>query len=563
MIETDVHQQLRAFLRSQGELPWLHHLTMARLVARSLRVKRTAIIQVGSAAGTGRHRLSYLTPVLLAPESVVIVAASDVQRRLIHIELPRLRQWLGNRPHAQRPIIQCQDRSTLPDLTRTAALVLVSPEIWLASTLACSSSSSCPFRGITTIIDGADDLEQWARQILTLDIQPSHWQGLMLAYPDAADTIRDTRVALTHHVLRHPPSPYECWNLDNQERQWLQDLLNRLEHIGDLGDRALPHWKQLSNTLATPDHPVLVHLDRRMGQFHLSCSPLHLANRLAPLWHSQTTILIGSCLDGDAQASIFQQRVGLDRLQNLDTAKPPHGSDAPQSQTGENGIAPDMPHPTLTCLKFSPDRQQESIQLYLPDRLPLPNTPQYQQALLHHIHQLLSRYDALDGDVQGEPGTTVILVSDLPLKNQLATRLAANFGSRVRVEETGLDDNGILVCTWEFWRSHQQNLPVPQLLVMAALPIPSLEDPRVASYVAYYKQQRQDWFRLYLLPTALSELQRAIAPIRQAAAQPNAPESLVALLDSRVVHRSYGQQVLAALSPLARISYIDENCPRP
>jgi ATP-dependent DNA helicase DinG len=31
----------------------------------------------------------------------------------------------------------------------------------------------------------------------------------------------------------------------------------------------------------------------------------------------------------------------------------------------------------------------------------------------------------------------------------------------------------------------------------------------------------------------------------------------VALLDNRVNHRSYGQQVLAALSPHARINYVD------
>ncbi|MEM9771097.1 MAG: ATP-dependent DNA helicase [Cyanobacteria bacterium P01_D01_bin.73] len=587
MIETDVHQQLRAFLRSQGELPWLHHLTMARLVARSLRVKRTAIIQVGSAAGTGRHRLSYLTPVLMSEEPIVVVATAEVQQRLIRVEIPRLRQWISDRPAAtpmptdssnshpisQRPIVQCPRWEDLyklsafkPTSDSPSPLVLISPTLWLQSHL---SDTESPLSGITTIIDGADDLEDWARQLLTLELHPSDWQELMLAYPDSAETIRDTHVALTHRVLKHPPSPYECWTLDSQERQWIQELLENLNQVGKLGDRALPSWQQLSQTLTTPDHPILVHLDRRMGQFHLSCTPLHLADRLAPFWKNQTTLFIGSCLDGDAQASIFQQRVGLDQLQNLDIADDATNSIPRQEQcngspTASKSVAPDMPHPTLTCLKFSPDRRQESIRLYLPDRLPLPNTPQYQQALLHHIHQLLERSHLPcpplneDVDETNAAGVTVILVSDLPLKNQLATQLAANFGSRVRVEETGLDDNGILVCTWGFWRQHQQSLPVPKLLVMAALPIPSLEDPRVASYVAYYKQQRQDWFRLYLLPTALSELQRAIAPIRQSAAQPNAPDSLVALLDSRVVHRSYGRQVLAALSPLARINYLED-----
>ncbi len=566
MIETDVHQQLRAFLRAQGELPWLHHLTMARLVARSLRVKRTAIIQVGSAAGTGRHRLSYLTPVLLWSEPIVLVASTEIQQRLIRVEIPRLRQWLSDRPLAQRPIVQChqwQTLSTLPDLTIPSAsptLILVSPTLWLQSRL---SDPQSPLHGITTVIDEADDLEDWARQLLTLEIHPSDWQALMLAYPDATELIRDTRVAMTHHVLRHPPSPYECWQLDDQERRWLQDLFTQLDTKAPLSDRAPRGWQQLAQILHTPHHPILVHLDRRMGQFHLSGSPLHLADRLAPLWESQTTLFIGSCLDGDAQASLFQQRIGLDRLQDNrpqgDRPTNEKFQDQPpcNNPTAEPSTpAPDLPHPTLTCLKFSPDRQQESIQLYLPDHLPLPNTPQFQPALLQHLYKLLSHPNA---PWTRDRGITVILVSDLPLKGQLAAQLAADFGSRVQMDDTGLDDNGILVCTWEFWRHHQQNLPVPRLLIMVALPIPSLEDPRVASTVAYYKQQRQDWFRLYLLPTALSELQRAIAPIRQAAAtQPDNPDTLVALLDSRVIHRSYGQEVLAALSPLARLSYLDD-----
>jgi ATP-dependent DNA helicase DinG len=57
---------------------------------------------------------------------------------------------------------------------------------------------------------------------------------------------------------------------------------------------------------------------------------------------------------------------------------------------------------------------------------------------------------------------------------------------------------------------------------------------------------------LYLLPVALSELQRAIAPVREC-------RGVVALLDGRVNNRSYGSQVLEALSPLARINYLDSN----
>ena len=95
MIEVEVHQQLRAFLREQGESHWPHHLTMARLVARALRVGRSALIQAGPPSGYyGRYRLSYLMPLLLWPEAAVLVVPEDIQRRLIQVEIPRLHQWI-------------------------------------------------------------------------------------------------------------------------------------------------------------------------------------------------------------------------------------------------------------------------------------------------------------------------------------------------------------------------------------------------------------------------------------------------------------------------------------
>jgi ATP-dependent DNA helicase DinG len=194
-------------------------------------------------------------------------------------------------------------------------------------------------------------------------------------------------------------------------------------------------------------------------------------------------------------------------------------------------------------LKFSNDSQGSAIQLYVPHKLPLPNTPEFQAAFIHKVRTLV----CLSATA---PGLTVVLVGDVPLKAQVGTILASEFGSRVQVEKTCLDDNGILVTGWEFWREHQRVLPAPHLLIIATLPLPSLENPLVAGRVAYYKRSHQDWFRLFLLPAALNELQRAVAPVRES-------QGIVALLDTRVVNRSYGAQVLAVLSPLARINYLD------
>jgi ATP-dependent DNA helicase DinG len=235
-----------------------------------------------------------------------------------------------------------------------------------------------------------------------------------------------------------------------------------------------------------------------------------VASALSQVWSQQPTVLIGKALDLETTAPVYRQQLGL----------------------GD-----------LTCLKFSPDRHSQTIQLYLPDGLPMPNSPHFREALIQQVRTLVT----LSADAQGP---AVLVVGDVPLRSQLGAVLAAEFGSRVRVEKTELDEQGILVTGWEFWRTHQARLPTPQLLAIATLPIPSLEHPLVAGQVAYYKQQRLDWFRLYLLPTALRELQRAIAPVRES-------QGVVALLDNRVNHRSYGHQVLCALSPFARINYLE------
>lgn len=513
MIEVEVHQQLRAFLREQGEPYWPHHLTMARLVARALRLGRSALIQAGPPAGNrGRYRLSYLASALIWPESAILVVPQAVQQRLLMVEIPRLRQWI----QAYKPI-QTGDRWPHPDFH---GLLLVSPEDWLHDRLGAGDRFP---ENIPTIIDGADDLESWGRDCLTVRITAQDWQALMLAYPEFAPQIRNAQASLTHSIFQHPANPYECCLLDDEAIDHLLNLETQLRShpSDDFASANSPNchrpilpapwedfWERLSEAVG---NLAWVTIDRDRGQFTLHCGPADIAETLTAVWQQQPVVLIGGALDMEGEANIYRQRIGL----------------------GD-----------LTCVKFSPDRQNECIQLYVPDRLPMPNTREFQAALLGKMRELLGVSLAIQG-------LTVLLIDDVPLKAQLASQLAAEFGSRVQVEKTCLEENGILISGGQFWQDHQAVLPSPRLLAIATLPIPSLENPLVAGRVAEYKRQRRDWFRLYLLPEAINQLQRAIAPVREC-------QGVVALLDNRILHRSYGQQILAALSPLARIDYLDD-----
>jgi ATP-dependent DNA helicase DinG len=478
---------------------------MARLVARALRLGRSALIQVGAVCGyQGRYRTSFVASALMWHGPVIIVAQEAVQQLLLRVEIPRLQQWLP----ANKSI---RTGDAWPS-AEFQGLLLISPEAWLRGQLA--GGSRFP-KGIPTIIDGVDDLEDWVRTQLTQDIQPHDWDQLMLAYPNQAEAIREARIQLTHELFQHPANPYQCYLISQPEIEILSRLYSALEPVPALPEPWKKFWQQfqtLNENLSPSSPPPLfwATIAHRQGLFSLHYAPMELGEILSPLWQRQPVVLIGSAIEPETEAPLFRQRLGLD---------------------------------DLTCLKFSSESQSEAIQLYVPYKLPLPNTPEFQAAFIHKVRTLV----CLSATA---PGLTVVLVGDVPLKAQVATILASEFGSRVQVEKTCLDENGILISGWEFWREHQRVLPAPHLLIIATLPLPSLENPLVAGRVALYKRSHQDWFRLYLLPAALNELQRAIAPVRES-------QGIVALLDSRVVNRSYGAQILATLSPLARINYLD------
>ncbi|MFB2933966.1 ATP-dependent DNA helicase [Aerosakkonemataceae cyanobacterium BLCC-F154] len=505
MIEVEVHNSLRAFLRECKETYWPHHLTMARLVARALRLERSALIQVGAPTSVNvRYRLSYLAPALMWSGPVIVVATEAVQQRLLKVEIPQLKGWVST----EKEIFV---GDALPD-PNFAGLLLTSPSAWLNDRLTTKTKFG---HGIPTILDGIDDLESWTRQQLTVTITPGDWEELIQAFPRRIEAIRDAKVSLTKEIFQHPPNPYECYLLEATETQIFSHLFAvlSLDQEEAATFSSLPaNWQLFCQRFHTPGQMYWAQIARTQGLFTIYGSPLAVSSTLKPIWLEQPVVLIGGALELEAEAPIYRQQLGL----------------------GD-----------LTCLKFALDRHNELIQLYVPDSFPMPNTPQFQAALLQEIRRFLVVSTVVEG-------LTVLLVSDVPLKAQVGAEIAAEFGSRVQVEKTCLDDNGILVTGWEFWLEHQDVLPAPHLLLIATLPISSLENPLVAGRVAYYKQQRQDWFRLYLLPEALNVLQRAIAPVRTT-------QGVVALLDSRTIHRSYGQQVLTALSPFARINYLDPN----
>ena len=481
MLEARVHDQLREFLRACVSFPWAHHLTMARIVSRALRLQRSALIQTGSSSQ--RYCLSYLLPIFLSDSPVVLATTPTIKSHLLDKEIPRLQEWL-----------------TVGNIDN---LMLTTHQDWLED---YQLKDKYFPQGIPTLIDGACDLVNWGRALFSAQMGQKDWEYLQQQYPDDKDVIRDLRIRLTKSLYHHPKNPYECYLLGEKEGEALASLLAQLT----LQTSLPPTLLKFSQQWWREGQMCWASLQRDQGQFMLHAAPVTVANTLAEIWHRQPIVLMDSFLDQDKEAKFYRQQLGF----------------------GE-----------ALCLKFVPSRQNECIQLYLPKRLPLPNTPQFQGRLLEEVRALLHFCSHI-------PKVAVVLVEDNPLKAQISSHLAAEFGSRIQVEKKNLAQNSILISRWQFWQENQANFPTPQLLIIATLPIPSLENPLVAARVGYLKKQRQDWFRGYLLPAALQEIQRAVIPLRES-------KGVVAILDNRVNSRSYGKQILQVISPYARINYIE------
>ncbi len=495
-IEVTTHEILRDLLRRQPEIPdWNHYLTMARLVARALRMSKSALIQTGIATHRveGKYRLSYVLPALLWNEAVTIVMPVQLQTRFLATELPRFQQWLGT----HKPVY-CD---ALPPPPGFKGVWVTDPQSWLRLQL----DRDKRLLDLPTIIDSADDLENWAQQLLTVRLTPEDWNDLRASQSFACwEKTIEIQGKLLESFWQRPIDPYDCYVLDPQERSLVELLRSLVDN--DLH----PHWQAFYQQLAVPsDRLIWASLDRSRGKFTLSITPTDIVTYLAPIWQRQPTVLITSAVDLTNEALGYRQELGL----------------------GE-----------ITSVKFTLDRQADLLQLYIPRWMPMPNTSKFQPVLMDEIQHLLHLID--------DRKFTVILIQDTPLQAQIAAILAAEWGSKVQVERADLDRGNILVCGWEFWQLHQDVLPAPQLTIVATLPIPSLEDPLVAAKVSYYKRQKQDWFRLYLLPTGLRILHRALDPMRM-------DRGIVAIFDNRIDRRSYGKQVLTALSPFARIDYLD------
>lgn len=476
MLEAKAHQQLKALLRGEGAERWPHHLTLSRLVARSLRRSDHTLVRLSPGTDPSWW-IGLLVPLALSEDRLALVVSEAQRQRLLQLECPRLAAaglelacWQGQRAPAEARIWLLSHRELL--------------QAWRDDQLGERQ----------LVIPAAEQLAPELRQAMGVLLEPRDWENLRQAMPAASGSLLELHRRLSERILCHPRQPAQAVPISPEDEAPLRQLLQLLSPLPE-------PWQQW---LSTPSQrwTSWAQVDPTLLQWQLHRQPLDPLAELSGLLRGRGAVLVGEL--GGADCS---------------------GTDA-------SALPADLGFRPQVSVSLGDPPLSDPLPLYAPRRQPLPNSPLYAQHLLDQCRRL----------VLGQARLTVVLLDDAQLRRQLASGLAAEFGRRVDEECTAPEENGVICCRWNWWLEHQDRLPLPGQIVVALLPIASLEDPLTAARVAALRQQGRDWFRELLLPEALNHLQRALAGLRRHGGR-------LAVLDGRLRGRSWGQLVRAALEP--------------
>ena len=328
MLEAQAHSHLKTLLR-QEESDWPHHLTLSRLVGRSIRRGDRTLLRLPPSPGE-RWWLGLLMPLCLQPSSAVLVLTEPQRQRLLQVELPRLRNQ-GFR-------LACWSGSTPPP----------SEQLWLLDhegLIRAYRSQQLKQRSL--LIPDIDQLSCRLRRHLAIRIDATHWEELRQALPQADPALLELHDRLTRQLFHDAARPDARVRLDGSSVQNLRDLL------GVMGPLPSP-WAAFLTTNIN-QWASWAELDHRLLQWRWCLEPLEPLELLPGLLCDNPTLMLSQT--GETSR--------LDR-ELLDAESTPD-------------VTASLREAELV----------EPLPLFAPRRQPLPNTEIYAQHLLEQCRRLV------------------------------------------------------------------------------------------------------------------------------------------------------------------------------
>lgn len=221
-------------------------------------------------------------------------------------------------------------------------------------------------------------------------------------------------------------------------------------------------------------------------------------------------------------------------------------------------------HPGLRTLRLpSPFDHAALAGLYVPHELPEPGEPDHTPALARSVADWASRLG----------GRTLVLTTTLRAASRMTDLLAAMLPSgpgaalqvlgqgrlsrrtllaRFRAAAGEGQAGAILVASASFWEGVDLAGDVLQLLVIDKLPFPSPDDPLIDARARRHNDAGLNAFNGVYLPQAAQALRQGAGRLIRS----ETDRGVLVIADRRLLTRSYGTTLLAALPPMKRL--VDE-----
>ena len=191
--------------------------------------------------------------------------------------------------------------------------------------------------------------------------------------------------------------------------------------------------------------------------------------------------------------------------------------------------------------------------LYVPRNMPEPASPNFVERAAEQVKGLLER----------SRGRAFVLFTSYANMNAVASRLAGQIPypmlvqgeapKAVLLETFKLTPGAVLFATSSFWQGVDVVGDQLSCVVIDKLPFASPGDPVVAARIERLKNLGENPFADYQVPVAILALKQGLGRLIRS----QADRGVLAVLDSRLVERAYGDRFLKSLPPAELVHDLD------
>jgi ATP-dependent DNA helicase DinG len=307
-------------------------------------------------------------------------------------------------------------------------------------------------------------------------------------------------------------------------RTALLALPDRPEPLTGLAGRALALAGELAFLMrAEADDHVYFVETRGRGVF-LRAMPIDVSGRLRELLFDEVraAVLTSATLAVDGGFTYVKDRLGL--------------------------------QPTGELMLASPFRYEEQAVLYVPRGMPEPQSPAFVDRAAEEVVRLLEL----------SRGRAFVLFTSYANMNAVAERVAGRVDYPILIQGEApkaqlLDTfratpHAVLLATTSFWQGVDVAGEQLSCVIVDKLPFASPGDPVVAARIDRLRSRGQNAFGEYQVPVAVLMLKQGLGRLIRSAAD----RGILAVLDSRLVHKAYGRRFLESLPPARLVHELDQ-----